>query len=389
MLYSYKCNNYFVLITRQYTTEYEGKQFMNQKLTVNFEGNPAYSIMLEPNFYKLAETVHTLGMENRKFMIITDSNVAKHYLEAVTASLATIAKSVESITIAAGESSKNLDTVSACYERLIQSTFDRNDILVALGGGVVGDLTGFVAATYLRGVRFIQVPTSLLAMVDSSIGGKTGVDFKTYKNMVGAFHQPKLVYMNLSTLITLPEAEYYSGMGEIIKHGLIKDKNYYDWLWEQESAISVRDYEALNEMVYRSCLIKRDVVERDPKEQGERALLNFGHTIGHSVEKLKGLTLLHGECVCIGMAAASYLSFMRGAISENEYQDILDTIRRFQQPIHVPGLSAEQVYEVTKSDKKMDSDIIKFILLQEIGKAVIDTTVTKDEMLCAIQSILD
>lgn len=361
---------------------------MNQRVTVNYEGNPAYDIMLEPDFGRLSDTLKELDMINRKFMIISDSNVGGFYLEELKKQLLSVGKTVQSITIPAGEVNKNLDTVSQCYEQLILEGFDRNDVLVALGGGVVGDLTGFVAATYLRGIRFIQVPTSLLAMVDSSIGGKTGVDFKAYKNMVGAFHQPKLVYMNLTTLLSLPEQEYYSGMGEIIKHGLIKDIAYYYWLKDNEKAIADRSYPTLLEMIYRSCLIKKEVVERDPKEKGERALLNFGHTIGHSVEKLKDFALLHGECVCIGMAAAAYISFKRENITQIEYEDILTTMRCFKQPINTSGLSAETVYEVTKSDKKMDLDKIKFILLQKIGRAVIDTSVTKEEMLEAIKSIL-
>ena len=362
---------------------------MKQSLTVNYEGKPSYNIMLEPDFAKLSDTIMDLHMQGRKMLIITDSNVAAYYLEAVIATLSGTAKALKSITIPAGEASKNLDTVSRCYEYLIQAGFDRNDVLIALGGGVVGDLTGFVAATYLRGVRFIQIPTSLLAMVDSSIGGKTGVDFKAYKNMVGAFHQPKLVYMNLSTLLTLPDTEYYSGMGEIIKHGLIKDKPYYEWLKENKAAISSRIYETLCEMVYRSCLIKREVVELDPKEMGERALLNYGHTIGHSVEKLKELSLLHGQCVSLGMAAASFLSLERGHISLEEYRDIQETIKSFHQPIRVNGLSDDEIFEVTKLDKKMDMDQIRFILLKEIGQAYIDPTVSKDEMLRAIRSILD
>lgn len=361
---------------------------MNQILTVNYEGKPAYDIMLEPDFVKLSEAITRFNMQGRKMLIITDSNVSTHYLDAVTDALSGTARVLKSITIPAGEASKNLDSASRCYEYLIQAGFDRNDVLIALGGGVVGDLTGFVAATYLRGVRFIQLPTSLLAMVDSSIGGKTGVDYKAYKNMVGAFHQPKLVYMNLSTLLTLPEAEYYSGMGEIIKHGLIKDHMYYEWLKSKSEEIKARAYETLLEMVYRSCLIKKEVVEHDPKELGERALLNYGHTIGHSVEKLKELTLLHGQCVSLGMAAASYLSLERGQISREEYQDILQTIKSFHQPISVTGLSAEEIFEVTKLDKKMDLDQIRFILLKKIGQAYIDPTVGKDEMLRAIQSIL-
>ncbi len=360
----------------------------NLKLTVNYEGQPAYDIFIEPDFMKLAQAVKDLGMEGRRFMILTDSNVGKFYLEGLSRQLQPIAKSVHSFTFPAGEKSKTLDTVSLCYEQLIQSGMDRNDVLVAMGGGVVGDLTGYVAATYLRGIRFIQVPTSLLAMVDSSIGGKTGVDFKAYKNMVGAFYQPKLVYMNISTLLSLPEAEYFSGMGEIIKHGLIKDASYYQWIKDYTIKICTRKYEPLRDMISRSCEIKKAVVEQDPKELGDRALLNFGHTIGHSVEKLKNFSLLHGECVCIGMAAASYLSMKRGLISPDDYTDILAVFQRFRQPVSTNGITAEEIYEVTKLDKKMDADHVRFILLTGIGSSIIDTTVTKDEMLDAINTIL-
>jgi 3-dehydroquinate synthase len=362
---------------------------MNNIITVYNENKPAYDIMLEPDFNKLAGALRASGMENRRFMIITDSNVGKYYADELVSLVNPIAKSAQLQVFPAGEASKNLDTVSLCYEQLILAGFDRKDVLIALGGGVVGDLTGFVAATYLRGIRYIQLPTTLLSMVDSSIGGKTGVDYKAYKNMVGAFYQPSLVYMNLLTLKTLPEAEYFSGMGEIIKHGLIKDAEYYFWLKENFNGINHREYEFLQEMVYRSCMIKKAVVEEDPKERGERALLNFGHTTGHAVEKLKNLTLLHGECVCIGMAAAAFLSMERGNITVSEYEDILHTIKLFREPVSISGLSAEEIYEVTKSDKKMDAGKIKFILLQDIGNAFIDTTVSKDEMIAAIQTVLN
>lgn len=321
-------------------------------------------------------------------MIISDSNVSKYYLDNCLEALKPIAKEAISHVITAGEHSKNLDTVYDCYELLIRSGFDRNDVLVALGGGVVGDLTGFIAATYLRGIRFIQIPTSLLAMVDSSIGGKTGVDFNGYKNMIGAFHQPKLVYINLETLNTLPDAEFYSGMSEIIKHGLIKNKSYYKWLKDNKSGIKEKDLTILAEMIMESCKIKRAVVEADPKEEGERALLNFGHTIGHAVEKLMNLNYLHGECVAIGIAAASHISLRRGWQSQEEYEDILDTLVNFHQPISISGLKAEDILDVTRHDKKMDADKIKFILLEQIGQAIIDTSVTQEEMLSAIESII-
>jgi len=250
-------------------------------------------------------------------------------------------------------------------------------------------LAGFAAATYLRGIDFIQVPTTLLAMADSSIGGKTGVDFMAYKNMIGAFHQPKLVYMNLSTLKTLPKREFNSGMSEIIKHGLIKDADYYRWICKNHDKIRSLDYETLKEMVVRSCIIKKNVVEADPKEKGDRALLNFGHTIGHAIEKLLDFKYLHGECVAIGMISAGYISYKRNHISKDDLDGIINIIKSFDLPTGISGLSPEEVYNVTKLDKKMNSDKIKFICLEDIGKAVIDMTISKDEMTEAIQFVLN
>lgn len=362
---------------------------MDNVLSVNYDDKPAYDIVFEPDFGRLPELLTGLNMSGRRFMVITDSKVGSFYKDELISRLNSLAKSVHSYTFPAGEASKNLDMVSNCYEQLILAGFDRNDVIIALGGGVVGDMAGFVAATYLRGIRFIQAPTSLLSMVDSSIGGKTGVDFKAYKNMVGAFHMPSLVYMNLSTLKTLPDTEYFSGMGEIIKHGLIKDANLYYWLKENHEKINNKEHSTLQEMIYRSCLIKKAVVEKDPKEKGERALLNFGHTIGHSIEKLMNFKLLHGECVCIGMAAAAYISMKRGKLSHKEYDDILETIKLFNEPCKVTGLSAESIYEVTKLDKKMDNDRIRFILLDGIGSSLIDNTVSREEMIEAINTVLE
>lgn len=361
---------------------------MNHELKVHYNQKPIYDIMINSDFNKLHEAIAGLDMTDRRFMIISDSNVSTYYLDECLESLKPIAKVITSHVIQAGEHSKNLNTVYACYEQLIQAGFDRNDVLLALGGGVVGDLTGFVAATYLRGIRFIQIPTSLLAMVDSSIGGKTGVDFNLYKNMIGAFYQPKLVYINLATLNTLPDAEFYSGMSEIIKHGLINSKSYYNWLKDNISGIKSKDFDVLAEMIFESCKIKKAVVEEDPKEEGIRALLNFGHTIGHAVEKLMNLNYLHGECVAIGIAAASHISLTRRWLSEDEYQDILQTLDDFNQPISVPDLLPEDVLEVTKHDKKKDADRIKFILLEDIGQAIIDTSVSRDEMLEAIKTVI-
>lgn len=360
---------------------------VQDKIIVNYDDVPAYSILFDKDFNGLKDALCSFGLNNRRFMIVSDSNVSKLYMEGIINLISPIASRVKSFTFEAGENSKNLDTVSEVYNLLIEEKFDRNDILIALGGGVTGDLTGFVAATYLRGIDYIQVPTTLLSMVDSSIGGKTGVDFKSYKNMVGAFHQPKLVYINLATLNSLPKREFKAGMAEIIKHGLIKDFKYYSWIYDKRDQILSLDYDLLKEMIYVSCLIKKDVVEKDPKEKGDRALLNFGHTIGHAIEKLMDFNLLHGECVSLGMEAASYISYKRNLIDKDDLQHIVNTIKAFDLHVDTKSLSPEDIYSVTKLDKKMESDKIKFILLKHIGLAYIDTTVSKDEMIDAIKFI--
>lgn len=357
----------------------------SKRLPVTYDNLPCYDIILEDNFDFIASELAKFKLEHRKIAIVTDSNVGTYHVDHLKSVINQITNQVFVYTFPAGEENKNLRTVQALYEYLIQNSFDRNDVLMALGGGVVGDLTGFTAATYLRGIRFFQVPTSLLAMVDSSIGGKTGVDFNSYKNMVGAFYMPMGVYMNLSTLLTLPQKEYLSGMGEIIKHGLIKDANYYSSLKQHTASIVEKDLTYVLPMVVRSCEIKREVVENDPKEHGERALLNFGHSIGHAVEKLMNLTLLHGECVAIGMVAASFISMQRNMITMEEFQDIKHTIASFGLPVAIAGLQTNEVLAAMKKDKKADAGSIKFILLDGIGNAIIDTSVSVEEMTRAIE----
>lgn len=357
------------------------------KLLVKRDGDFHYPICFEENFSNLAQAMRAEGLVDRKICIVTDSNVGPLYESAVEEVLRKVSSDISVFTFEAGEKNKNLDTVSSLYQTLIQNGLDRKSLLVALGGGVVGDLTGFGAATYLRGIDFIQIPTTLLAQVDSSVGGKTGVDFQQYKNMVGAFHQPKLVYMNLSTLTTLPAEQFACGMGEILKTGLICDGEFFRFVCREQESIKALDMKLIAAMVRRCCEIKAGVVERDPKEQGERALLNLGHTVGHAVEKLKNFTLLHGQCVGAGLVAAAYLSMKRGLLNEQEYQEICRGCADYDLPIHVDGLIPQDVLAATKKDKKMEQGHIKFILMDGIGKSFIDKTVTDAEMLSCIQEI--
>lgn len=360
---------------------------MSQRLSVNQNNKPIYDIVYESSFARLAEELEAFEISQKKLCIITDSKVKGFYADEVSAVLEGKCTKLVIYDFPNGEESKNLETVKNIYAFLIEMQFDRKDMLLALGGGVVGDITGFVAATYLRGVDFVQIPTTLLAQADSSIGGKTGVDFDQYKNMVGAFYMPKLVYMNMETLKTLEDRQYYSGMAEVMKHGLIKDVKFYEWLLDNIYEIHERNLETLEEMMYQSNLCKKLVVEKDPTEKGDRALLNFGHTIGHAVEKAKNFELLHGECVALGCVAAAFISWKRNLISMDEYYEIRDMFVPFNLPISVENINPEEILALTASDKKTEGDNIKFILLKKMGKAMIDRSVTKEEILAGINEI--
>lgn len=360
---------------------------MSKQMRVHREGEFDYQIVWEEDFSRLAAEIKKLGTSSTKICIVADDCVSGLYAKQVREALLSLAGQVDLFTFPAGEEHKNLDTVRDLYTCLVQKKYGRKDLLVALGGGVTGDLTGFAAATYLRGIDFIQIPTTLLAQVDSSVGGKTGVDFDGYKNMVGAFYQPRLVYMNLNTLKTLPDEQFASGMGEVLKSGLIRDSKFYEWTINHMSEIQERIYPVLVKMVRKCCEIKSAVVENDPTEQGERAVLNLGHTIGHAIEKQMNFRLFHGQCVALGTIAAAYISFKRDYLSLEEFYEIRDMNVGFDLPIFFKGISSEEVLQATKSDKKVVNGTVKFILLKKIGQAYIDTTVTDEEMMEAINFI--
>lgn len=358
-----------------------------KRITVAVPSGANYDIVIRDDFRALPGELEVFDIASRKLCIVTDSNVGKRYADELLDLLRPHCQAVHVFVFPEGEASKNLYTVQDVYRFMIEHKFDRKDLLLALGGGVVGDLTGYTAATYLRGINFIQIPTTLLSQVDSSIGGKTGVDFDQYKNMVGAFYMPKLVYMNVATLKTLDDRQYYSGMGEVLKHGLIKSAPFYEWIIENMYEIHDRNLDILEDMVYKSCTCKKIVVEKDPTEKGERAILNFGHTIGHAIEKAKNFELMHGECVALGCVAASYISWKRELISKDEYYEIRDMFVPFNLPISIEDIDPEEIYELTTSDKKVEGSKIKFILLKKVGKAMIDTTVTKEEIIAGINEI--
>lgn len=360
---------------------------MAQRLPILYNKKPCYDIVFSHTFEELPQELQDLGAENRKICIYTDSNVEKLYAKQIQELLEPVCRKVILFSFPAGEEYKTLDTIKEAYKTLIEAGFDRKDLILALGGGVVGDMAGYTAATYLRGIDFVQVPTTLLAQSDSSIGGKTGVDFDGYKNMVGAFHMPRLVYMNLATLKTLDARQFYNGFAEVMKHGLIKDAIFYEWLIDKMYEICERDLDTLEEMIMHSCTVKKLVVEKDPTEQGERALLNFGHTIGHAIEKYKNFTLSHGECVALGCVAAAFISWKHELLTMEEYYEVRDMFVPFNLPISVEDIDPQEVLRLTKSDKKMKDGTLQFILLKRVGKAMRDTSVTDEDILAALDEL--
>ena len=360
---------------------------MSKRMRVHREGAFDYSIVWEKDFCALSQEMKQLEPAGSRICVVADDRVGELYGAEVKKELERTGMQVDLWQFPRGEASKNLDTVQKLYAFLIENHYTRKDYLAALGGGVTGDLTGFAAATYLRGIDFIQIPTTLLAQVDSSVGGKTGVDFDQYKNMVGAFHQPRLVYMNMSTLKTLDDDQFASGMGEVLKSALIRDGRFYEWTINHMSPIMDREPAVLTRMIEKCCQIKSAVGGSDPTEQGERAVLNLGHTIGHAIEKLMDFRMLHGHCVALGTVAAAYISYRRGYLTTEDFYEIRDMNVGFDLPIFFEGLPTEEILKATRSDKKMENGQVKFILLKKIGQAYIDRTVTDQEMTEAINFI--
>jgi len=303
--------------------------------------------------------------------VITDSNVGKHFSKATLKSLSAAGFQPVLITIPAGEKSKRLTVVEKCYDQLAKHRLERKSFIVALGGGVVGDLAGFVAATYLRGIPFVQVPTSLLAQVDSSVGGKTGVNLKAGKNLVGAFYQPQLVLCDLDTLKTLPRREYVSGLAEVIKYGVIYDAALFARLERDLPKLLRRETVSLAAVIARCCEIKAEVVGQDETESGLRAILNFGHTIGHAIENSSGYgKYLHGEAIAIGQVAAAKLSQQILDFPASEVARIEQLFVRAGLPVKIKLSSVQQkkLFAAMLLDKKVSGGEVKFVLAEKIGR---------------------
>jgi 3-dehydroquinate synthase len=313
--------------------------------------------------------------------IITNGIVGKYYQQLLLSTLESIGAKPIVITLPDGEAYKNSDTLQLIYNGLLQNHCDRKTTLVALGGGVIGDMCGYAAATYQRGIPFIQIPTTLLSQVDSSVGGKTGINHPLGKNMIGAFYQPKLVLADTSTLNTLPDRELSSGLAEVIKYGLLGDEKFFEWLEKNIGKLISRDTEALTYAIQRSCEMKAEIVAADERESGCRALLNFGHTFGHAIEGAMGYgNWLHGEAVAVGMVLAAKLSHKMGLIPITDVTRIESLLEDAKLPIQAPRIPGEEMLRWMQLDKKTQSGKLHLILLRQVGEAFIESNAPVSEL---------
>ena len=310
-------------------------------------------------------------ISSKKVAIITNDKVAPLYLQKIK-NILSVEKDVIPIILPDGEAFKNLETLNLIYDALLTNKANRQVTLIALGGGVIGDITGFAAATFMRGVDFIQIPTTLLSQVDSSVGGKTGINHPLGKNMIGAFYQPKCVVADISLLKTLPDKELSAGLAEVIKYGLIRDSIFFKWLEDNIEGIMKRDSQLLIQSVVRSCQNKADIVEADEFESGIRATLNLGHTFGHAIETATGYgKWLHGEAIATGIVMAAYLSEQMGWLTQEENNRIKSLIVDAKLPVSPPDISKQKFLDLMQLDKKTKEDQINLVLQQGIGKAIL------------------
>lgn len=349
-------------------------------------GTAAYTIHIGPGLLVRGDLIRAV-LPQARAVVITNDVVGPLYLSKFRGSLERAGVEVLPIVIRDGESFKTWETLNEIFNALLVARCERKTALVALGGGVVGDLVGFAAATYLRGVPFVQVPTTLLAQVDSSVGGKTGINHPLGKNMIGAFHQPRVVMADLDTLDTLPRREFSAGLAEVIKYGILGDAPFFDWLEVNLGALLDRDRAALAHVVQRCCRNKADIVEQDERESGRRALLNLGHTFGHAIEAALGFgTWLHGEAVAAGMVLAARVSRKLGCLTDSDVGRIEQLLARAGLPVLAPSLPFSRWLELMGHDKKVESGRLRFILLRALGDAYLDDAVPRDVLEAVLSS---
>lgn len=339
-----------------------------------------YPIHIGPGLLRRADLILP-HLEQPRVAVVTNTVLETLYLESLRSALNAAGVQVVPIVVPDGEAEKNWDTLRAIVDALLSHRCERKTTVIALGGGVVGDLTGFAAAVFLRGVPFIQIPTTLLAQVDSSVGGKTGINHPLGKNMIGAFYQPRLVLADIDTLRSLPARELSAGIAEVIKYGLILDRDFFEWLDTNMDRLIARDEATLTYAVKRSCELKAQVVGADERESGERALLNLGHTFGHAIEAgLSYGTWLHGEAVAAGMVMAAQLSMRMGMLTGRDVDRIVALLARAQLPVRAPALGVDRYLALMGLDKKVEAGRLRLILLEQIGHGYVTSDFPQDHL---------
>jgi len=357
----------------------------DHNLTVGL-GERSYPIFIEDGIMEnIGEDLAKRNIASR-YVVLSDDYVAKLYGSTLMATLEHAGIKAEMLTFSRGEASKNLQVFAELSSKLAQLGLDRTSGLIALGGGVTGDLTGFIAATYMRGIPFVQIPTTLLSQVDSSVGGKTGVDIPEGKNLVGAFYQPKAVYIDTAVLTSLPAEEFLGGVAEVIKYGVIRDFEFYCFLEKNLDSILALHPAIIQEMIQTCCKIKAEVVAEDEREAGLRRILNFGHTIGHAVEAASDFSLIHGHAVAIGMVAALRLAVSSGLCKRKEAGRVATLIHTFGLPTEIPeGMDRERIKAYIKTDKKSVAGSVFYVLPTTIGKVIITNELTEEQIDAVLQ----
>ena len=367
----------------------------HNKLRINLKEN-SYDIIIEHGLLSELGTLISKKFGKPKTFIVTDSNIAVHWLKQTIESLSAQGMSPKVLEVPVGESTKSFINLEKIIDQLLESKVDRDSVLIALGGGVIGDLAGFAGAVTLRGIKVIQVPTTLLSQVDSSVGGKTGVNVRQGKNLVGSFHQPSLVAIDTQVLQTLPSRQLFAGYAEVLKYGLIKDRSFFDWLELNGKKVLEGDKLAQQFAIFTSCRIKAEIVEADEKEQNLRAILNFGHTFGHALEVEAGYdgNLLHGEAVSIGMVMAIELSKNLGHLSGQDAGRAVDYIRSIGLPTNINSIEGstswhpDGLIQHMQHDKKVSNGQLRFVLIKGIGEAYLTADVEKKQVYSVIEKSL-
>ena len=350
-----------------------------------------YPIYFQNSWTELPARLVKANLNRRKAFIVTDKNVANLYLSALQATLSPLFTNLPHFILPSGEAEKNLASTAALLTSFQNAGLDRSSAIIALGGGVISDIAGFAASIYMRGISYISLPTTLLAMADSSIGGKTGIDFAGTKNLVGSFHNPVLVYINLTSLETLDAPQYISGLAEVIKYGIILDSDLFDYIHTNRAKISMRNPAALEKIIRDSVRIKSEIVAADEKEADLRQILNYGHTFGHAIESLCGFSLPHGHCIALGMVCAANFSRNMGGLTMFHVEHIRNLMEFFGLPIKLPArynITAEDIYGMMLKDKKAKDGALTLIVSHKIGSVEIINKVKKEDVMKAIKSIL-